>query len=290
MSNGMGSRFIPSEEIDERQVVQWRFGAVDNLGGFQSLPGPSGTPGVAGAPGTAGTPASSSGFHSLSLPGRFDAPRLEADSMVLDVDADTPGAPASTPPGDEERLHELLEQARAEGHAEGLEQGRQEARQQWQQHMDDYVSGTGRETAQRIDALLSGLDAGFKQLQSDTAQELLNLACDIARQVVRQELRSQPQALLPVVREALDMLAADGRAATVRLNPADFAALGEALRAEHGAQSKVQWVSDASVAQGDVRVDSGGAQVDAGMDKRWRRAVAALGLVSTWYDGERDAG
>jgi flagellar assembly protein FliH len=93
-----------------------------------------------------------------------------------------------------------------------------------------------------------------------------------------------------VVREAVDMLAADGRAATVRLNPADFAALDGALRAEHGAQSKVQWISDASVAQGDVRVDSGGAQVDAGMDKRWRRAVAALGLVSTWYDGERDAG
>jgi len=62
------------------------------------------------------------------------------------------------------------------------------------------------------------------------------------------------------------------------------------LRAEHGAQSKVQWISDAGVAQGDVRVESGGAQVDAGMDKRWRRAVAALGLVSTWYDGERDAG
>lgn len=296
MSSGMNSRFIPSEEIDERQVVQWRFGAVDHMGGLQSLPGlPNiqGAPDAQAAPGGAGmarTPASSSGFHSLSLPGRSDAPRLDADSMVLDVDADAPGTAASTPAVDEERLHELLEQARAEGHAEGLEQGRQEARQQWQQHMDDYVSGTGRETAQRVDALLSGLDAGFKQLQADAAQELLNLACDIARQVVRQELRSQPQALLPVVREALDMLASDGRAVTVRLNPADFAVLDEALRAEHGAQSKVQWISDAGVAQGDVRVESGGAQVDAGMDKRWRRAVAALGLVSTWYDGERDAG
>lgn len=285
MSSGMGSRFIPSEEIDERQVVQWRFGAVDNLGALQGLPGPS------GAPGKPGKPASSSGFHSLSLPGRFDAPRLEADSLVLDVDADPAAASgAATPELDEDRLHELLEQARAEGHAQGLEQGRQEAQQQWQQHMDDYVSGAGREAAQRIETLLSGLDAGFRQLQSDTAQELLELACDIARQVVRQELRSQPQALLPVVREALDMLAADARAATVRLNPADFSALDEALRAEHGARTQVQWVSDASVAQGDVRVDAGGAQVDGGLDKRWRRAVAALGLVSTWYDGGRDAG
>lgn len=133
MSSGMNSRFIPSEEIDERQVVQWRFGAVDHMGGLQSLPGlPNiqGAPDAHAAPGGAGmarTPASSSGFHSLSLPGRSDAPRLDADSMVLDVDADTPGTAASTPAVDEERLHELLEQARAEGHAEGLEQGRQEA-------------------------------------------------------------------------------------------------------------------------------------------------------------------
>ncbi len=282
MSNAMGSRFIPAEEIDERQVVQWRFGAMDELGG--SLPS---LPGVAPAP---AAEAAQGGFRSLSLPSHFDAQQRMADPMVLDAEAEPAATQPAAPAFDEARLQELLEQARAEGHAQGLQEGRQQAQQQWQQHLDDYVNGAGRETAQRVDALLAGLDASLRQLQSDMAQELLNLACDIARQVVRQELRSQPQALLPVVREALDMLAADGRAATVRLNPADFAVLDEALRAEQGAHSKVQWVGDAGVAQGDVRVDAAGAQVDAGLDKRWRRAVAALGLVSTWYDGERDAG
>ena len=234
-------------------------------------------------------PASSSGFHSLSLPGRSDAPRLDADSMVLDVDADTPGTAASTPPwtrsGCMNCWSRHAPKAMPRAWSKAARKPGSSGSSTWMT-----MSPARAETAQRVDALLSGLDAGFKQLQADAAQELLNLACDIARQVVRQELRSQPQALLPVVREALDMLASDGRAATVRLNPADFAVLDEALRAEHGAQSKVQWISDAGVAQGDVRVESGGAQVDAGMDKRWRRAVAALGLVSTWYDGERDAG
>lgn len=284
MSNGGHSRFIPSEEIDERKVVQWRFGDMDGLGGTQSLPG------IPGAPGVPATPQAMGGFHNLSLSNHFDVPQLQADPRVVEAESPASEAAPAAPEWDEARLHELLEQARAEGHAQGLQEGQQQAQQQWQQHLDEYVSGAGRETARRVDALLSGLDGSLRQLQSDMAQELLNLACDIARQVVRQELRSQPQALLPVVREALDMLATEGRAATVRLNPADFTVLDEALRAEQGAHSKVQWISDATVAQGDVRVDSGGSQVDAGLDKRWRRAVAALGLVSTWYDGERDAG
>lgn len=281
MSNGGNSRFIPSEEIDERKVVQWRFGEMDGLGSLPSLPGISGTPSTLQPTGE---------FHNLSQSNRFPVPQLQADPMVLEAEPAPAETAPSAPQWDEAQLHELLEQARAEGHAQGLQEGQQQAQQQWQQHLDDYVSGAGRETAQRVDALLSRLDDSLQQLQSDMAQQLLDLACDIARQVVRQELRSQPQALLPVVREALDMLAAEGRAATVRLNPADFAVLDEALRAEQGAHSKVQWIGDASVAQGDVRVDSGGAQVDAGLDKRWRRAVAALGLVSTWYDGERHAG
>ena len=105
--------------------------------------------------------------------------------------------------------------------------------------------------------------------------------------MVRQELRSQPQALLPVIREALDMLVDESRPVTVRLNPADFELLDEALRTEHGAHSRIQWLGDASIAPGDVKVESGGAEIDGGLDKRWRRAVAALGLVSTWYDGDK---
>ena len=61
----------------------------------------------------------------------------------------------------------------------------------------------------------------------------------------------------------------------------------EALRTEHGAHSRIQWLGDASIAPGDVKVESGGAEIDGGLDKRWRRAVAALGLVSTWYDGDK---
>lgn len=256
MSNGLHSRFIPSEEIDAGAVVQWRFGAVGDAGLVPKLP------------------------HGVNADLRQD--------MDMDVVETTP-APAPVPQQDaaeiEALLQEAREQAHAEGRAQGLAQGRAEATNEWQQRMDSYTSGAGRETAQRLQGLVEKCEDSLQALEQNMASEVLQLACDIARQVVRQELACKPEALLPVVREALDMLVTEGRAVTVRLNPVDWEVLDAPLRAEHGAAGKLQWLADASVPAGDVRVDSGGAVIEAGLDSRWRRAVAALGLVSSWYEG-----
>lgn len=254
MSNSVHSRFIPSEEIDESAVVQWRFGRVGAAGLHPALPQEVVQP------------------LQETVVAQEPAPRSEHDAQELEA---------------------LLEQARAQAHAEGLAQGqaqglaqgRAEATNEWQQRMDSYIAGEGKETAQRLHAIVQKCDSSLQALEQNMASELLQLACDIARQVVRQELACKPEALLPVVREALDMLVTEGRAATVRLHPADWEVLDAPLRAEHGAAGKVQWLADASVAAGDVRVESGGTVIDAGLDSRWRRAVGALGLVSSWYEG-----
>ncbi|QNP58947.1 flagellar assembly protein FliH [Paenacidovorax monticola] len=180
-------------------------------------------------------------------------------------------------------LQQAREQARAEGHAEGLAQGRAEATLEWQQRMDDYAAGPGQEAARRMETLVQSLEGSLGELQQRMAQDVLQLACDIARQVVRHEISANPQALLPVVREAMGMLVAEGRPATVRLHPEDLKALEQPL-SEEFAQAKLQWLADASLSPGDCQVESGGTVVDGGLDKRWRRAIAALGLVSAWQE------
>ena len=169
-----------------------------------------------------------------------------------------------------------------------LEQGRAEATAEWQQRLDDYVAGAGRDAASRLEAATQQLDTSLAVLQQRMAQDVLQLACALARQVVRQELRSNPQALLPVVTEALDMLVADGRPGTVRLHPDDHAQVGAALR-EHFADKALQWLPDAAVAPGGCLVEAAGAVVDGSLEKRWQRAVAALGLASAGtFDGGTD--
>ena len=169
-----------------------------------------------------------------------------------------------------------------------LAQGRAEASAEWQQRMDDYVAGAGRGAAERLEAAAQQLDTSLAALQQRMAQEVLQLACSLARQVVRQELRSNPQALLPVLTEALEMLVADGRPGTVRLHPDDHAQVGAALR-ENFAGKALQWLPDAAVAPGGCLVQAAGAVVDGSLEKRGQRAVAALGVASAGtFDGDTD--
>lgn len=176
-----------------------------------------------------------------------------------------------------------LARARAEGLAQGEAQGHARATREWQQRMDDYVAGQGQEAAERLDAVAQLLNASLNDLQQNMAQGVLELACEIARQVVRQELRTNPQALKPVVQEALGMLVQDGRPAMVRLHPEDCAQVGPALQQDMAAAS-LQWVADASVPPGGCLVEQAGMVVDGSLAKRWQRAIAPLGLDSAWEE------
>lgn len=262
------TRFIPSEEIDHQSVRQWDFGGLRSAAhkGFAVMPEMTADPALLPqpAPEPQATPESVEEAVPLA--------ELEEQSV--------PAAPSVS----EEELFEQLEQARQEAYQQGLEQGLQQAAQDWQARMADYQNNMGRETAQRLNEVLHAVQTDVQGLQQQIAPDLLQLATDIARQVVRQELRCNPQALQPVVAEALDMLGAETKPTVVRLNPEDFQHLEAHLRAALP-NPKVEWLSDPSVAAGGCTVESQGAKIDGSLERRWQRAVAALGLVSTWYEG-----
>ena len=182
---------------------------------------------------------------------------------------------------DEAAQQALIQQACDDAYAEGFAQGQAQTALEWQQRMDAYIAQQGREMAQRLQGVVQTLDASLIDMQQDMAQQLLELACDIARQVVRQELSVNPNALQPVVREAVGMLVTEGRSALVRLHPDDMEAMAQPLREEMDSPG-VQWMADASVPPGGCLVESAGTVVDGSLDKRWQRAIAALGLQSPW--------
>ena len=182
---------------------------------------------------------------------------------------------------DEAAQQALVQQACDDAYAEGFAQGQAQTALEWQQRLDAYIAQQGREMAQRLQGVVQTLDASLIDMQQDMAQQLLELACDIARQVVRQELSVNPNALQPVVREAVGMLVTEGRSALVRLHPDDMEAMAQPLREEMDSPG-VQWMADASVPPGGCLVESAGTVVDGSLDKRWQRAIAALGLQSPW--------
>ncbi|SPE35019.1 putative Flagellar assembly protein FliH/type III secretion system HrpE [Burkholderiales bacterium] len=129
---------------------------------------------------------------------------------------------------------------------------------------------------QRLESLLTQLQGRFDELAVQGADCLLDLALDIAAQVLRREIQTQRDAILPVVREALALIIDAHAHPTVRLSPQDFELVRDALRADaqyHGCRL----LADPSIQPGGCRVESPQAEVDATLATRWRRVVQTLG-------------
>ncbi len=171
--------------------------------------------------------------------------------------------------------------ARQAGYTDGFAQGHAQATLEGQRLIAVYIASQGQDAARHFGRIFESADAGIAESQQAMAQGVLELACELARQVLRHELSTNPNALQPVIREALSVLSTDSKAALVRLNPLDLDVLEEVLRQEFSALS-LTLLADASVSRGGCLVESAGTVVDGTIEKRWSRAVARLGLDSSW--------
>lgn len=167
------------------------------------------------------------------------------------------------------------------GYADGVVQGRAQAQAEVQQQMADFLANQATQTGQQLSELFKSVQTQLDQAQQVMAQGVLELSCELARQVLRQELSVNPRALLPVIREAIDLLGAEHRAAVVRLHPTDLDVLEKVLASEF-AGLNLSLRADTSLQPGGCVVESAGMVVDASLQKRWQRAVATLGLASAW--------
>ncbi|MQY51587.1 flagellar assembly protein FliH [Rhodocyclus gracilis] len=173
-----------------------------------------------------------------------------------------------------ERLHaEAQESGYAAGHAAGLAAGREEG----------YAAGIaeGREHSARLASALSTLKEALAATEENLAAPLLTLAVDLAGEVLRQSLRIQPELLLPVVREAMATLPTHNGKPVLFLNPADSVLVREHLAdtLEHGGWRLME---DATIEAGGCRVEIGASEVDATLQKRWRRVIESIGGSGDW--------
>jgi flagellar assembly protein FliH len=117
------------------------------------------------------------------------------------------------------------------------------------------------------------------------AQAVLELACDLARQILRHEISSNPNALLPVIRESLGLLFADSRSVAVKLHPLDLEVLQPVIQEEFPAVS-LNLTADATITRGGCLIESAGTVVDGRLEKRWARAIGQLGQNFAWESGD----
>ena len=167
------------------------------------------------------------------------------------------------------------------GFSEGYAQGHAQATLEGERKIQEFIATQGRDAAKQFGALIASAQSQIAESEQVMAKGVLELACELARQVLRHELASNPNALQPVIREALGMLAVDSKAALIRLHPTDLDILAEVLRQEFSYLS-LTLMADANISRGGCIIESAGAVVDATLQRRWSRVVANLGLESSW--------
>jgi len=174
-------------------------------------------------------------------------------------------APAEPDPQAE--LAALREAARAEGYTEGMAAGRVEGEQ---------ACGRMKQLAESFSSTLDNLDFRL-------ADMVLELALDVARQVVAGELAARPERILDVVNLALKQMAETSREARLLLNP-DDAALVRPHLDQVLDKNRLRIVEDARIVRGGCLIETSQGDLDATLPARWRQVVQVLGSNLNWIE------
>jgi flagellar assembly protein FliH len=164
----------------------------------------------------------------------------------------------------------MQEQAVNEGYNAGLAQAQAaEARAQ--------------EQTARLTVVLKEFDSAREEWQGHVADDVLALALEIANQVVRTALKVRPELILPLVREAVQMLPAAQGEMLLLLNATDADLVREQLAAELE-QGRWRITIDPNLPPGGCRIESASGDIEASLANRWSRVMAALGTDHAWLD------
>ena len=172
-----------------------------------------------------------------------------------------------------EELEAIREQARKEGYDEGHDAG----------HADAIEAGklATAEELQHVRALAETFGTALQDADQLIANEVLDLALQLAKGMLKTALPVRPELMLPMVREAIEYLPVLQQPALLMLNPEDAQVVRDGIGEE---LDKGGWrvIEDPSVERGGCKIDTASNQIDAQASTRWQRLTHALGKDLDW--------
>jgi len=189
--------------------------------------------------------------------------------------ASTRAAQAAAPKITIEEIARIREEARAKGYAEGLAEGRAAGMEQ------GYAAAAGE--MQNIAQIASQLSQEVARADEVIARDVLELALDVAKAMLKTSLHVRADLVLPIVAEAIRYLPSVQQPALLMLNPDDAAIVREHM---HDELAKAGWrvVEDAQLQRGGCRIETATNQIDATTESRWQRIAEALSSNSDWLE------
>jgi flagellar assembly protein FliH len=203
---------------------------------------------VAPPPRTASRPSTQPPFPEYTPQGTqelsvdLEAARAEAEAIRLKAIQDA------------ERIRE---QARREGYQRGYDDGYHDGAREAQQRADAELQQTLETLRAHLQQVIQGVHAQHEAYLQHAEAQMLDLALEVARKVVREELKQQPAHVLAIVRDALRRVQGFGRL-RIRVNPLDV----DLLRQNRPSLLQVvDGVEGIEIVE-DRRVDQGGCVIE----------------------------
>jgi flagellar assembly protein FliH len=188
-----------------------------------------------------------------------------------------------------EQQRQANEEARLAAYAAGLEEGRAAGFEQGrsagieQGRAEGLAEGRAQAAEERalLQQIAQSFGAEVAQASERIAPEVLNLALDLSKAMLKNALAIRPELVVPVVGDAIRYLPSLQQPALLFLHPADVQLVNDHMSDE---LSKAGWriVEDEQMERGGCRVETATNQIDATTSSRWQRIAAALGKESDW--------
>jgi flagellar assembly protein FliH len=192
---------------------------------------------------------------------RWEAPRMvsvsdvEGDGGMLDVKA----------------IEALQQQAQEEGYKAGFEEGHKAGFEAGQQ--------AGQKDIQQqityLQQILGSLEQPLTDLDQQIEQDLVNLAITMTRQLLRRELKQEPEHVIGAMRAALQALPISDRKLRIYVHPDDLTIIQKGLSMD-GEDNSRQWIEDPLMTRGGVRLETADTTVDATVEARLNSVISKL--------------
>lgn len=185
---------------------------------------------------------------------------------------DESSAEAGIAPTDEA----AFEAGRAQGLREGLRKGLEQAREQAARDAAQRGQQAVEELSTRTARLAAALDEQFAAMRTRVADELIDLAIEIARRTVGAAIETDRNLAVLIAREAIEALLDERSSFTLHVNPGDKVLLDHALGTLLEARG-ARTIADPEIGAGGCRLVSSSAEIDATLGTRWRKVITAIG-------------
>ncbi|MDR9435744.1 MAG: flagellar assembly protein FliH [Thiohalophilus sp.] len=181
----------------------------------------------------------------------------------------------SRSPATASQLEAVQQQAYEEGFAQGKQEGFDKGLADGQEEI--------RRRVEQLERLMSALTEPFAELDEQVIEQTGQLAMDVARHVIRRELKTEPGQVIAVVREAVNALPVSARNIRVQLHPEDAQLVREALSLNETDSDNRLWqvVEEPLISRGGCKVVAENSTIDATIEKQIARISTAV------FGGER---